>query len=356
MRTGSEARVGAVCGLVAAALFGASAPLAKRLLPDVAPIMLAGLLYGGAGLALSLVGAARRRGGAPNAARAREAGLRAGDVGLLGGIVALGGVVGPILMLLGLGRTSGIGGALLLNLEAPLTAMVAVLFFGEHLGRRAAAATAVIVAGAAVLGGRPGAGHTDWLGAVAIAGACLAWAVDNNLTQRLSVRDPIAVVRVKTLGAGACNLALALATGARLPSPRVAAAALAVGAASYGASVVLDVYALRLLGAAREAAYFATAPFAGALVAIPVLGERPGGPELAGAALMVAGVVLMLRERHGHVHTHEPIEHDHLHVHDEHHTHRHDPPVVGAHAHMHKHEALTHDHPHSSDVHHRHRH
>jgi drug/metabolite transporter (DMT)-like permease len=287
---------------------------------------------------------------------AGEAGLRAGDLGLLVGIVALGGVVGPILMLLGLGRTSGVGGALLLNLEAPLTAIVAVLFFREHLGRRPALATAVIVAGAVVLGGRPGSGQADWIGAAAIAGACLAWAVDNNLTQKLSVRDPIAVVRVKTLGAGACNLALAFATGARLPAPRAAAAALAVGAASYGVSVVLDVYALRLLGAARESAYFATAPFAGALVAIPVLGERPGAAELAGGALMVAGAALMLRERHSHVHTHQPIEHDHMHVHDQHHTHHHDGPVVEPHAHMHKHEALTHDHAHSSDVHHRHRH
>jgi drug/metabolite transporter (DMT)-like permease len=354
MSEGHERRAGAVCGLAAAALFGASAPLAKRLLPEVPPVMLAGLLYAGAALGLSLFRAARPR--STGAASTGEAALRRGDVGLLIGIVALGGVAGPILMLLGLDRMSGSSGALLLNLEGPLTALCAVLFFREHLGWGLALALALIVAGATLLGCRPGPAAAGGVGAAAIAAACLAWAIDNNLTQRLSVRDPIALVQVKALGAGACNLALGFALGARLPELRLTGAALAVGAVSYGCSVVLDVYALRLLGAAREAAYFATAPFVGALVAVPLLGDRLGGVELGAGGLMIAGALVLRRERHGHRHTHAPLEHDHLHVHDQHHQHPHAADVAEPHSHSHRHEPLTHEHRHTSDVHHRHRH
>jgi hypothetical protein len=171
-------------------------------------------------------------------------------------------------------------------------------------------------------------------------------------------------VRIKGLGAAACNLTIALATGSPLPGVRLLAAALLVGAASYGVSVVLDFRALRILGAAREAAYFATAPFAGALLAIPLLGQRPGPRELVAGVAMVAGVVGLIRDRHSHRHTHETLEHDHLHVHDEHHQHPHPhddqlpgaPNLTAPHAHPHRHDPIAHEHPHASDIHHRHRH
>ena len=338
---------GAAAGLAAAALFGAGAPVAKRLLPAVPPILLAALLYAGAGVALLVVGLARRT---------REAPLRRADRWLLVGITALGGVLAPILMLYGLRRVSGVGGALLLNLEAPCTIVLAVVLFREHLGARGAAAVACIVAGGLVLAWGPGELAADPLGALAIAGACLAWGIDNNLTQRLSVKDPIAIVRTKALGAASCSLALALATHTPVPSAGAIGGALALGAVSYGASLVLDVHALRLLGAAREAAYFATAPFLGALLAMPLLHERLGAATLAAAALMAAGVALLVRERHGHVHTHDAIAHEHLHVHDAHHQHTHDGPVDEPHAHPHQHAPLTHDHPHVPDLHHRHKH
>jgi drug/metabolite transporter (DMT)-like permease len=342
---------GAACGLAAAALFGASAPLSKLFLPSVGLLMLAALLYLGAGLGLLAVRLLGGRSGAP-----REAPLRRADAPWLAGIVLLGGIAGPVLMLTGLRQVSGTAGALLLNLEAPLTMLVAVAAFREHLGGRAALSALLIVLGAALLSYGPGSLSASWAGAGAIAGACLCWAVDNNLSQRLSLRDPIAVVQVKTLGAGACTLLVALAAGQAIPPPAVLLLALGLGSVSYGLSLVLDMQALRLLGAAREAAYFATAPFLGALLSIPLLGERPGRVELAAAALMVAGVALLRTERHAHAHTHEAIEHDHLHTHDEHHRHDHDGPSTEPHAHSHRHEAMTHDHPHVPDLHHRHGH
>jgi drug/metabolite transporter (DMT)-like permease len=342
---------GAACGIAAAALFGASAPLSKILLSSVGSLMLAALLYLGAGVGLLV---ARLLGG--RSSTPRESPLRRTDAPLLAGIILLGGIAGPVLMLTGLSRLSGVAGALLLNLEAPLTILIAVAAFREHLGRRAALAALLIVLGAAMLGYRSGELSASWSGTGAIAGACLCWGIDNNLSQRLSVRDPVAVVQVKALGAGACTLIVALAAGERLPSPGIAALALGLGSLSYGLSLILDMRALRILGAAREAVYFATAPFIGALLSIPLLGDRPSHVDLAAAALMVAGVALLRTERHGHPHTHDALDHDHLHTHDEHHRHPHDGPFIEPHAHPHQHATLAHDHPHMPDLHHRHEH
>jgi drug/metabolite transporter (DMT)-like permease len=344
----AERARGAVCGLSAAALFGASAPLSKLLLPDLGPLLMAGLLYLGAGVGLSLYRLFRPR--------HREARLGRRDVAVLAAITATGGVLGPVLMLVGLGRVSGLAGSLMLNLEAPFTMLLAVLLFREHLGRRALAGALLVVAGGLFLSWRPGDLHADPIGIAAIAGACLCWSVDNNLTQRLSLRDPAAVVQWKTLGAAVCTLAISAAVQPGLPPAGVAAAAALLGSLSYGASILLDMYALRMLGAAREAAFFATAPFIGALLAVPLLRDSFGAGEVAAALLMSCGVVVLVRERHSHVHTHEPTDHEHMHVHDEHHRHEHDGPVVEPHSHAHRHEPLTHEHPHLPDLHHRHRH
>jgi drug/metabolite transporter (DMT)-like permease len=261
-------------------------------------------------------------------------------------------------MLSGLSRLSAVAGSLLLNLEAPFTMLLAVLFFKEHLGRRALVAALLIVSGAAVLRADSSAIEGQALGAALVAAACGCWALDNNLTQRLSTRDPFAIVQLKTLVAGTTNLLLAVSLGHELPALHVVAAALVLGALSYGVSIVLDAYALRMIGAAREAAYFATAPFLGALGALVLLRERLG--PLQGVALiaMAAGAAVLLREKHGHRHHHQPLHHEHLHEHDEHHAHAHGPndPPGSPHSHEHEHEALEHEHPHVSDLHHRHKH
>jgi drug/metabolite transporter (DMT)-like permease len=244
--------------------------------------------------------------------------------------------------------------ALLLNLEAPLTAAVAVFAFREHLGWRGVAGVIAVAAGAMVLV-EPGA-RGQWTGAAAVAGASLAWAIDNNLTARLSGRDPRAVAAAKGLCGAALSLVLAAATGGAPPSARTAALGLLLGAVSYGGSLVFYLRAQRELGAARTGALFATAPFLGALLAIAT--GSAGGPRTAAAAvLMAAGVALVVRSRHEHEHVHAPLDHDHLHVHDEHHRHAH----AGTegpepHSHPHTHEPIRHAHAHASDAHHRHEH
>jgi drug/metabolite transporter (DMT)-like permease len=341
-------RRGAAAGLAAALLFGLSTPVAKLLLPGAGPFLLAGLLYLGSGIALSAL--------APLRGAGREAPLRRGDLGLLAGLTLAGGVAGPVLLMIGLARVPASSAALLLNLEAPFTIAVAVTLFGESLTRREAAGAAVIVLGGAVLSAAPGELSGGPAGALAVAAACLCWAVDNNLAARLSLRDPVAVVRAKSLAAGAVNVAIGLAAGERIPPLAPLAGALLTGALGYGLSIVLHLRATRTLGAARQGALFAAAPFAGALASIALLAERPGWREAAAAAAMAGGILAMVRARHGHLHAHAPVSHDHAHVHDEHHRHPHPPGTAEPHAHPHLHAPLVHEHPHVSDAHHRHGH
>ncbi len=339
---------GVLHALAAAGLFGLSTPAAKLLLGDLSPLMLSALLYLGAAAAL-------------HAYRfdSREAQLSSGDLPLIAGITFFGGILGPILMLFGLRHLSAVAGSLLLNLEAPFTVLIAIGLLGEHLGRRETMASAAIMSGAALIGFQPAQVHGDSLGAIEIAAACLCWGIDNNLTQRISLRDPVAVARIKTLAAGACVFVLALWTGGgQLPGMTALISAGVVGALCYGVSIVLAVKALRELGAARESAYFASAPFIGAIASMALFRELPAWPDIIGTVAMLGGIGLIMRERHSHAHTHERIVHEHLHVHDEHHQHEHvDEPILPEpHSHQHTHSTVKHEHPHVSDVQHRHGH
>lgn len=340
---------GVWAALAAAALFGASAPFAKLLLADTGPWLLAAILYLGSGLGLALVRRVRR------AAPVRP--TRA-EWGWLAGATLAGGVLGPVLLMTGLAAMPAAGASLLLNMEGVLTALLAWFVFRENVDRRVALGMALIVAGALVLGW-PG-DASDGLGwpALAVLGACLAWAVDNNLTRKVSLTDASFVAMVKGLTAGATNLVIATALGASWPAwPTVAAGAL-LGFVGYGASLVLFVVALRRLGTARTGAYFSVAPFFGALLAVAMLGETVGPALLVAGALMAIGVWLHLAERHEHAHAHEAIEHTHAHEHDLHHDHAHDGGIAdsGAHTHAHRHAPLTHRHPHYPDAHHGHTH
>lgn len=336
-------------GLASAVLFGASTPAAKLLLRGADPWLLAGLLYLGSGLGLALLRLVRGAGG--------EARLRRADMGWLAGAIIAGGVIGPVLLMLGLSTTPASASALLLNLEGLATMAIAWIVFHEHVDRRIALGAASILAGAFVMSWQ-GSAHGLGLGALAIAGACLCWGVDNNLTRKISGADPIQIATLKGLAAGGVNLALAFVRGAHLPSFATTAEAGLVGFFGYGLSLVLFVLALRHVGAARTGAYFSTAPFIGALLAVAFLSE-PVTPTLIAAGLLMAiGVYLHIAERHVHAHTHEPLEHEHAHAHDAHHQHEHAPDDPGGepHVHAHRHAKLTHSHPHFPDLHHQHKH
>jgi drug/metabolite transporter (DMT)-like permease len=342
---------GAPLALASAVLFGASAPFSKLLLAAVDPQMLAGLLYLGAGVGLAFVHFARKAVGL----EAPEAPLRRSDAPWLAAVVAFGGVAGPLLLMLGLSRTSAASGSLLLNLEGLATMGIAWVAFHENVDRRLLLGAAAILAGALALSWRGQSPRLD-AGGLFIAGACLAWGLDNNLTRKLSSADPVLIALIKGLAAGAVNLGAALARGAAFPAPGWAGAAAIVGFFGVGVSLVLFVLALRHLGSARTGAYFSLAPFIGAVLGLVLLGEPPSAQLTIAGLLMGFGLWLHLAERHEHEHLHEGLEHEHSHVHDEHHQHRHEGFSTEPHSHRHRHERLRHKHAHYPDLHHRHRH
>lgn len=345
---------GVAASLGAALLFGAAAPLAKLLLAQVSPWLLAALLYLGSGIGLALL--RRLRPGPPVR-------LPPGEGRWLAGAVVAGGVVGPVLLMAGLAGMPASQASLLLNGEAVLTALLAWVVFRENVDRRVALGMLAIVAGGVVLAWPRGAvdGAATGRSVLLVLGACLAWAIDNNLTRKVSLADASWIAMVKGLAAGATNLVLALALGASWPAAPLVAAAALLGLLSYGVSLVLFVLGLRALGTARTGAYFSVAPFFGTLLAVLALGEPVTWQLAAAAVLMALGVWLHLTEKHEHVHAHEALEHAHEHVHgagDAHHEHVHVPPVPPGtrHSHPHRHAPLEHSHPHYPDAHHRHEH
>jgi len=154
--------------------------------------------------------------------------LRLTDIPWLVAVVAFGGVAGPMLLMLGLARTSAASGSLLLNLEGLATMTIAWVVFRENVDRRLLLGAASILAGGVVLSCH-GQGLRADTGGLLIVAACLAWSIDNNLTRNLSSADPVAIALIKGLAAGGVNLTLALILGAHLPSVGMTGAALVVG-------------------------------------------------------------------------------------------------------------------------------
>ncbi|TCS62121.1 DMT family transporter [Varunaivibrio sulfuroxidans] len=341
-------RIGIAFAFAAAVLFGASTPLAKMLLADTNPWLLAGLLYLGSGIGLSIVRIVRA---------SRGDALTRSDWPWMAGAVVTGGIAGPVFLMWGLSGTSASAASLLLNAEGVFTALLAWWVFRENFDRRIALGMAAIVSGAVVL---------SWTGTIAvrspwpplaILAACLCWGIDNNLTRKVSLSDPFQISAIKGLVAGATNVFLALLLGANIPSIPTLALSGVVGFLGYGVSLALFVLALRELGTSRAAAYFSTAPFVGAIISVPLLGDTVSFSLVFAGGLMAFGVWLHITENHAHEHKHAAVEHTHAHVHDDkHHQHDHETHPDGSHIHRHRHEPVRHSHSHYPDEHHRHAH
>jgi drug/metabolite transporter (DMT)-like permease len=347
--------LGAGLALLSAILFGASTPLAKVLLSSVEPWLLAAVLYLGSGVGLFVARLAWRVCRPPED---REVPVAGTGWLWLGSAILFGGVIAPVLLMAGLTYTPAASASLLLNLEGVLTAVLAWFAFREHFDRRIALGMLAITLGAGLLSWQGGFSLRGVAGPIAIAAACLGWALDNNLTRKVSLNDPVQIAMVKGLAAGSINLSLALWQGVHVPDYATLAVAGLVGAVGYGLSLVLFILALRHIGTARTGAYYSTAPFVGAAIAVLLFGEPFTIILTIAAALMAFGVWLHLTERHDHSHTHEAIEHEHRHVHNEHHSHSHSllDSVDEPHAHWHEHDSIVHRHPHYPDSHHRHDH
>ena len=347
--------------LITAVLIGGSAPLTKLLLGGAGPFALAALISLGSGsgaLLFFLFGAAtgRRRGQV-------EAPPGRGDIPWLIGVTVFGGILAPVTLIFSLPGTPAATAALLLNFEAVATTLIAAAIFREWVSRQVWAALGCITASCLLLSYDPAAGFGLSLPALGVLLTCLFWAIDNNLGQRLSAKDPLLTISVKGLGAGSVTLFLALAAGQQFPDPVTSAAAMIIGFLCYGGlTSILFLLALRGIGTARAGSLLAISPFFGVLFSLVIFTEVPGGIFYAALPVMVLGAWLLVTERHSHLHRHPPLVHEHRHRHDDlHHDHTHtddDPPLsaTGEHSHMHEHTELIHEHPHQPDIHHRHSH
>ncbi len=346
----------AFTALLAAALFGATTPLAKTLLGSLSPFMVAGLFYLGSGVGLA-IGILIQRVSRTTDERHNQSRIHVSEVPWLLGAIAAGGIAGPALLMLGLSTTPAATSSLLLNLEGVFTAVVAWVVFRENVDLQIFLGMVAIVAGGVVLSWQPGAAGVS-TGALLVVGACVAWAIDNNLTRKVSTNDAMVIACLKGLVAGSVNLGIALLLGAHLPGVGKIAAAMVTGLAGYGISLVLFVVALRNLGTARTGAYFSVAPIFGVALSLILWPELPSALFWVAAALMALGIWLHIRERHEHPHTHEILDHNHRHRHDEHHQHAHDFAWDSEepHTHPHHHLPIAHTHAHFPDIHHRHTH
>lgn len=335
--------------LGAALLFGASTPFAKSFIGEISPILLAGLLYLGSGIGLLIVRCVKDKAW-------QSTGLLRQDWWVWAVTIFIGGVIAPILLMTGLMYLTAATSSLLLNFEPVMTALLAWIVFREHTSLRMILGMALIILGGVLLSWQYSTNQHVWLGTLAIAAACLCWAIDNNLTRKIAGAEVFFLAGSKGLIAGIVNISLALLLNVTLPSWQNISWVLLVGFLGYGISLVLFVLALRDLGTGRAGAYFATAPFIGAIIAVIFFHSSTNLLFWLAAGLMGIGVWLHLTEHHEHIHTHEYLLHSHYHKHDLHHQHEHDFPWDNSksHSHSHEHHELTHSHQHYPDIHHRH--
>jgi drug/metabolite transporter (DMT)-like permease len=342
--------------LIAALLFGASAPLAKILLGEVEPIPLAAFLYLGSGIGLLGVKIYQRL---TQKSLESEAQVGKPDIIWLAGAILAGGVAAPITLLFSLKNTPAATASLLLNFEGVATTLIAALAFKESIGRRAWWAISLITLSSIFLSINLSAGWGFSLGALGIIAACFFWGLDNNFTRNISAKDPLMIVTLKGLGAGGFSLGMALILGNKFPAVIVILGAMILGSLSYGLSIVLFIRAMRGLGAARTSALFGTAPLAGMILSFLLFREFPGWLFLVALPLMIMGTLFLVNEEHEHHHVHEMMLHEHAHVHDDgHHQHEHGEGEIHtrSHSHLHQHPHKEHEHHHMPDIHHRHGH
>jgi drug/metabolite transporter (DMT)-like permease len=291
--TQDHARRGVIFALIAATLFGLSAPFSKLLLRDASPQLFAGLLYLGSGVGLSLLWAGRR------VARKSTNALTRRDVPWLASAILAGGILAPLCLISGIALTPASTASLLLNLEAVFTAGLAWFVFGEPFHKRIAFGMLVIIAGGVVLSWDGRVEATSLVGPLLVAASTFCWGLDNNLTQKIASGDAVQLGMLKGLVAGGVNTGLALALGAAWPGGMHLAGILVLGLVCYGASLVLFVLALRHIGAARTGASFSIAPFIATAASLIVFRERPGVAFMIAAVLMAIGVWLLVTDSHG---------------------------------------------------------
>lgn len=352
LRTDSKKIKAIGFAILAALLYGISAPVSKLLLDKIPPTLMAALLYLGAGMGMLGISLYQLL----NKKEKKEAKMTFKEMPYILGMIGLD-IAAPILLMVGLTLTTSSNASLLNNFEIVATSLIALLIFKETIGKRMWVAIGLITLSSMLLS------LTDWsslsfsVGSVFVVLACIAWGFENNCTRMLSLKDPLQIVIVKGFGSGIGSLIICAVLKEYSFNGLYIAFALLLGFVAYGMSIFLYIKAQRELGAARTSAFYATAPFIGVIISWIVLKEPMTASFMTALALMLLGTYFAVSEDHQHDHVHLNETHEHKHNHEDgHHNHQHDYAIIGEHSHEHSHEPIKHSHAHLPDLHHRHSH
>jgi drug/metabolite transporter (DMT)-like permease len=354
-------KVSIVCGLLTAALIGLMAPVSKLVLGYVEPITASYLFLLGSATGILIYWiicaiTGRRRGGV-------EARLEKRDLPWVAGAILFDGILAPLTLLFSLRSISATNASMLLNFEAVGTALIAAIMFREAIGPRIWGSILLITGSCVILSWNGEAGPGFSLPALGILLTCVFYGLQNNLSRKISDKDPSQIAFLKGLIPGVLLFLAARIAGEAIPDAGIAVTAMLLGFVGFGGLVtILFIIALRGIGAARSGSLLSLSPFFGVGASFLILHEVPGRLFLLALPLMIGGIYLLVTERHSHHHDHAPLVHEHRHRHDDlHHDHEHPPGTIlrslsADHSHPHAHEAVSHQHPHTPDLHHLHDH
>lgn len=335
--------------IMAAALYAVNLPLVKLFLREVGPVMMAAFLYLGAGIGMALILQMKKRQEEPLERLTRK------ELPYTIAMVLLD-IAAPILLMLGIGRTTAANVSLLNNFEIVVTSLIALLVFREKISRRLWISIALITSASAILTFEGRGSFVFNEGSLLVLGACLCWGLENNCTKMISNKSSEEIVAIKGCFSGLGSLITALVIGEKFPVIGITAAALLLGFLSYGFSINLYIKAQKDLGAAKTSAYYSIAPFLGVLFSLILVGERPQLNFYLALAIMGLTTILMVKDSiglqhnhlHSHLHSHEHRHADlvHTHEHEHEHSHWHVHEAEEGHFHVHEEEDSEHDHPH----------
>lgn len=278
--------------VLAAALYAVSSPVSKVLLQKIPPAMMAAFLYLGAGMGMLVFSVIRKKAGRGG----KEQRLTRRELPYTAGMVLLD-IAAPVFLMFGLRMTSAANASLLNNFEIVATSLLALLVFKEKISARLWAAIGLVTASSIILSVEDISSLSFSFGSVFVLLACICWGLENNCTRMLSGKNPLEIVIIKGFGSGLGSLLLAFAIGERVAEVRSIAAALLLGFAAYGLSIFFYVYAQRELGAAKTSTYYAVAPFIGVLLSLVIFRELPPLSFFIALLIMIAGVVLALKDQ-----------------------------------------------------------
>lgn len=348
----SKQYVAIIQAILAAALFGISAPISKLLLEKIPPMLMAALLYLGAGIGMLIISLIKNT----KKNKQKEAKIGRKELPFTIGMIVLD-IAAPMFLMIGLTMTTASNASLLNNFEIVVTSLIALFIFKEAIGKRLWIAIFFITISSIILSVADFSSFSFSIGSIFVLLACICWGLENNCTRMMSLKDPMQIVVVKGLGSGLGALIIALLNKEYTSDIGYIFIALILGFFAYGLSIFFYVTAQRELGAARTSAYYAVAPFIGVGLSLLMYNEKITWNFVIAAILMVFGTYYAAVEKHNHKHIHEIIIHEHRHNHSEgHHNHTHEGFTSGEHSHEHTHEAVEHAHDHTPDMHHAHSH